>query len=106
MNTIKTYLENGFDVVFNYIVTPENLKLIRNEFNNYTIRFVILLADETTLLLRDKQRPDDCQMKERCITLLNSFKNKNYNINNILNTTNLSIDETVSVIENNTRFIL
>ena len=45
-------------------------------------------------------------MKERCITLLNSFKNRNYDINNLLDTTNLSIEETVNLIQNNNNFIL
>ena len=104
--TIKTYLENGFDVIFNYIITPENIELIKSSIQNYNIKFIILLTDESTLLTRDKQRPIDCQMNERCITLLNSFKNKNYNIKNILNTTNLSINQTVNIIENDNRFIL
>lgn len=106
INTIKTYLENGFDVVFNYIVTPENLKLIKTKFEKCTIKFVVLLVDENTLLLRDKERPEDCQMKERCVTLLNSFKNGKYDIKNILDTTNLSIHETINIIENNNEFIL
>ena len=106
INTIRIYLDDGFDVVFNYIITPENLKLLKNEFKNYTIKFIVLLVDESTLLLRDKERPEDCQMKERCITLLNNFKNRNYDNNNILDTTNLSIQETVNLIQNNNNFIL
>lgn len=106
INTIKIYLEDGFDVVFNYIVTPENLEFIKSNFKAYTIKFIVLMVDENTLLLRDKMRPEDCQMKDRCITLLNSFKNKNYDIINILDTTNLSIDETIHIIENNNNFIL
>lgn len=62
--------------------------------------------DEATLIARDKERPEDCQMKERCITLLNRFKNNNYNEKNILDTTNLSIDGIVNIIKNNNRFIL
>ncbi len=106
INTIKIYLENGYDVVFNYIVTPTPLKQMYNQFKNYNIKFVVLLVDENTLLSRDKERPEDCQMKERYVTLLNSFKNNNYNEENILDTTNLSINETVNIIENNNRFIL
>lgn len=106
MNTIKIYLEDRFDVIFNYIVTPENLEIIKDNFKDYTIKFVVLLVDESSLLLRDKQRPTDSQMNDRCITLLNSFKNKNYNSNNILDTSNLSIDETLNIIENEDRFIL
>ena len=106
INIVRSYLEDDFDVVFNYIVTPENLALLKNEFKNYTIKFIVLLVDESTLLLRDKERPEDCQMKERCITLLINFKNRNYNINNILDTTNLSIEETINLIQNNNNFIL
>ena len=105
-STIKTYLEDGYDVVFNYIINPENLEVLKNEFKNYNIKFVILLADEKTLLLRDKERPEDYQMKERCITLLNSFKSKSYNTDNILDTTNLSIEETINIIETENKFIL
>ena len=106
INTIKMYLNDGFDVIFNYIITPENIELIKSSIQNYKIKFVVLLVDETTLLLRDKTRPEDCQMKERCITLLNNFKNRNYNHQNILDTTNLSVNETIYIIQNDDRFIL
>ena len=45
-------------------------------------------------------------MNERCITLLNSFKNKNYDSKNILDTSNLTIKETVTIIQKNNNFIL
>ena len=106
INMIKTYLDDGFDVVFNYIVTPENLELIKAKINDYNIKFIVLLVDEATLLLRDKSRPEDCQMKERCITLLNNFKNRNYNPQNILDTTNLSVEEIINIIQNDNKFIL
>lgn len=106
INTIKIYLEDEFDVIFNYIITPKNLDLIKTTITNYNIKFIVLLADETTLLSRDKERPIDCQMNERCITLLNSFKNSNYNSKHILDTSNLPLDETISIIEKENRFIL
>ncbi len=106
INTIRTYLEDGYDVIFNYIVTPTPLRQMKEEFKDYTIKFVVLLVDEKNLLLRDKERPEDCQIKERCITLLNNFKNNNYNKQNILDTSNCTIYETVDIIENDNRFIL
>ena len=84
----------------------KSYNLLKNKFKNYTIKFIVLVVDEKALLLRDKERPEDCQMKERCITLLNSFRNNNYNKKNILDTSNLSIDETVNIIENDNKFIL
>ena len=104
INSIQAYLNDGFDVIFNYIVNPTQLETIKKEFENYNIKFVVLLVDEETLLARDKERPEDCQMKERCITLLNNFKNKNYDPKNILDTSKLSVDETISEIETNNKF--
>lgn len=106
INIIKIYLNNNYDVIFNYIVTPENLELINNEFNMFDIKFVVLLVDESTLLLRDNQRDKNYQMGDRCIVLLNNFRNRNYCQNNILDTSDLSIDETVKLIEFDDRFIL
>ena len=79
---------------------------MREEFRDYFIKFVVLLVDEKILLLRDEERPEDCQMHERCITLLNSFKNTNYNKQNILDTSNLTVNEIINIIEKNSRFIL
>lgn len=79
---------------------------MKEEFKDYNIKFIVLLVDESTLLARDKERPEDCQMNERCITLLNSFKNNNYDKQNILDTSNLRINETVEIIENNDRLIV
>ena len=106
LNSIETYLSYGYDVIFNYIVTPTIVDRIKDRFKNNKTKFVVLLSNEETLLSRDKQRPEDCQMKERCLILLNSFKSKNYNFNNILDTTNLSVEETLNTIINDTRFIL
>lgn len=101
LNNIKIYLDNGYDVIFNYIVNPEDLRNIQNQITNCNIKFIVLLVDENTLLKRDKERPLDCQMRERCIVLLNSFKSKDYNKNNVLYTTNLTVEETVNIINTN-----
>lgn len=106
LNTIKTYLEDGFDVIFNYIIALEDLELIKEHLNNYEVKFVVLLSEEKTLISRDTKRPENCQMKDRCITLLNKFKSRNYDSNNILDTTDLSINDTINIIQNDNRFIL
>lgn len=105
-NIFQTYMSYGYSVIFNYIVTPNIVNRIKSTFKDCKIKFIILLADEDTLLLRDSQRPKDCQMKKRCITLLNNFKNKEYSNNNILNTTNLSVMETTDIINKEDRFLI
>lgn len=104
--TIKIYLQEGFDVIFNYIVTPKDLKLIKECFYDYEIKFVVLLTDENTLISRDSKRPIDSQMGQRCLVLLNNFKNVYCDFINLLDTTNLSIDEVVYNIEFYDKFIL
>lgn len=106
IDMINTYLESGYDVVFNYIVTLNSYNKIKEKFQGYNTKFVVIIVDEETLLLRDKQRPIACQMKERCIVLLNNFKNTNYEKDYFLDTTNLSIEETVDIILNSDKFLI
>ena len=106
INTISTYLEDGFDVVFNYIIDPENLDSLKESFKDYPVKFVILMVSEDILLKRDKERPEDCQMKERCIVLLNEFKNHNYDKKYIIDTSNISIKDTINTIIKEDRFLL
>ena len=106
IDVLNIYLENGYDVIFNYIINPNDLKKIKEEFNRYDIKFVVLFTNEETLLARDRKRPEDCRMNERCIVLLNSFKNKNYDKNNILDTTDLSVEKTIRIIEREDRFTI
>ena len=56
---IETYLKNGYDVVFNYIIYNEELELIKKKFNKYNVIFKCLLVDEDTILKRDLLRPID-----------------------------------------------
>ena len=106
INTIKTYLEDGYDVVFNYIIEPERLEVLKETFKDYEIKFIVLLVSEEILLARDKERPEDCQMHERCIVLLNEFKNHNYDSKYIIDTSNISISDTINMALNKDRFIL
>ncbi len=106
INIINTYLEDGYDVIFNYIIEPEKLDVLKKRFKDYDIKFVVLMVNEDILLARDKERPEDCQMKERCIVLLNEFKDHNYDGKYIIDTSNLSISDIVSIIEKEDRFLI
>ena len=77
IETIRIYLKDGYDVIFNYIIDEEDLEKIIKEVNGFKIKFVCLLTNEEDLIKRDKERPEDCQMGDRCLVLLNSFKKKN-----------------------------
>lgn len=95
---IESYLENGYDVVFNYIIKDKQLTKIKEKFKEYDITFKCLLVDEETILKRDSLREEDCRMHERCIVLLNEFKECNFKKEDILDTSNLTVEETVEKI--------
>lgn len=104
LNTIKLYLEEGYDVVFNYIINNKDFEKVKETFKDVNMKFTVLLVDEEEILKRDKLRPTDCQMKERCIILLNNFKNYGYDEKYILDTTNLTVEETILEIINNDKY--
>lgn len=106
INSIKLYLDNDYDVIFNYIIGVEDYLKLKEIFKDYDIKFVVLLVDEETILKRDKLRPVDCQMNERCIILLNNFLKKNYKEENKLYTQDLTVEETVNEIINNDKYII
>ena len=104
IDIINDYLNEGYDVVFNYIINKDKFDELKKIFDD--LKMIVLLVNEETIIKRDKQRPEDCQMKERCILLLNNFKKQNYDEKYILYTDNLNIDETYNEILNNDRFIV
>ncbi len=106
LDIIETYLTDGYDVIFNYIVTPKVFEIIKERFKEYNVKFVILMCDEETILKRDSERVEDCRMNERCITLLNNFKEYNFEKKYYFDTTNLLIDDVVKTIQENDRFII
>lgn len=95
---IKSYLENGYDVVFNYIIKNKQLENLKETFKDYDFIFSCLLVDEPTIIKRDLLRPEDCQMHERSLILLKEFINCNYDNKYIIDSSNLTVKETVEKI--------
>ena len=106
LNIIDMYLNNNYNVIFNYIISPENLNILKNKFKNYTLRFSVLLANKETLLARDSKRPLDCQMHERCVILLEKFQTQYVSSNNIINTTNASVKDIINTLKTDDKFII
>ena len=98
ISLIKNSLENGYDVVFNYIIKKEDYKILKEKFKDYKIIFKVLLVSEEELLKRDCLRDEDCRMNERCLVLLNSFKKQNFSDKYIIDITNLDINETLNIV--------
>lgn len=103
---IKNYLDNNYDVIFNYIVEPDKLNLIKETFKDYNLKFIVLMVNPDILIKRDQNRDIDCQMGERCLVLLEEFKNHNYDSKYTLNTDNKDVYECVRDILDNDRYLV
>ena len=106
IDIIKNFLDNGYDVVFNYIISKDKISELKKIFANVQIKFVVLIVDEQSIIKRDSMRPEECQMKERSLILLENIKKQRFDENNILDTSKLSIEETVKNILESNRYIL
>jgi predicted ABC-type ATPase len=102
---IDNFLSDGYDVIFNYIIDKDDLEIIKKRFKDYNIKFALLMADEGTLIKRDKMREPDCQMGARCLVLLNKFKEQEFNSNNIIDTSNLTEKEIIKIIKEENLYI-
>ena len=105
-DSIKTYISAGFDVVLNYIISPEQIAMLKETFPGATIRFAVLIVDDKTLLARDMERPENCRMGDRCLDLLRELKAYDYGYDCYLDSTDLTIPETVSRITADDRFVI
>ena len=104
VDTINNYLEAGYDVVFNYIISKDKFNELKEIFKNIDMKFIVLLVEEKTIIERDKLRPQDCQMKDRCIVLLNNFKDYAFDKKYILYTDELIVEDTVKEVLLENRF--
>lgn len=93
IDTINNYLNAGYDVIFNYIIPKDKFNELKNIFKKNNTKFIVLLANESTIIKRDKERAIENRMNERCLVLLNSFLNYNYDKKYILYTDELSVKE-------------
>ena len=100
----KEYLKHNMPVAIENVWTPLGLNKLKNdlenEFGNVTIKFIWLKCSLKENHRRDRLRRTENQMKDRVTivnTELNKYKWPEYI--NILDTTNLTENETLNLIE-------
>lgn len=102
------FIKRGFTVVIDYVVFPEDLKLIKELKDRFQIKikYIVLIAEAGIIRVRDSLRTENEKMGNRAVELLKEFEDKNIDDRFIINTSLKSIDETVSEIIKEDRFIL
>ena len=106
VNLINNFLENGMNVIFEYIIFPEDLNYIVSNIkylDNVEIRFVLLCANEETIIKRNCLREKN--NSERGIELIKIFENYNFDTKYVLKTDNSSLEELCKDVLTNDRLI-
>lgn len=91
----KNFLDFGFDIVIDAVAFPSEVKYLKEEMGKRDVitKYVILLADKTSLLIRDGERMES--MGERCLALLEEFCSLSPKPRNFLDTTSKSPEQIV-----------
>lgn len=93
----KNYLDAGIDVIFNYIIHKETLKMLQTAFRDYEIHFILMMATKETIIARDEGRDEDVQV-HRTEEHIKNYKKDGYHSRFVLNTDTLSIEDEVEEI--------
>lgn len=94
----KNFLDFDLDVVIDAVVFPDKVKSLLDSIGrgNVISKYVILLADRSSLLQRDGERTES--MGERCLVLLEEFSFLKPKPRNYLDTTSKSPEQIVRMI--------
>ena len=105
---VANFLDNSVTPIVDYVVSPHNLHYIKELQHTYDVRikYVVLMADEQTLIARDAQREPDCVMGQRVVELLHKFKERNIDPKFILDTSYMTIEEVVEEVVTKDRFLI
>lgn len=91
-------------MIFNYVISPDDLCVLKMHFKKFGMKLISLMCDEKTLMSSGVLRSTYCQMYNCCIELLNEFKNYNYDKKYLLDITSASILELAKTIESSNNF--
>lgn len=111
LSLTKNFVTNGIDVVVDYVTFPEEAYWLKDKLGelNVNVVYVVLWTDKETLLKRDQLRIPEHQMGERCLILINEFKESGLNYKHLLNTSQKSadaLDDIIQEIINNKQYRL
>lgn len=102
----SNFLENNYDVVIDYIAFPEHLEYLKNLECKYNavLKYVVLMANEDTIRMRDSGRAPEEVMGDRAVEVLNQFRDKEIDSKYILDTSDKSIEDIILEIKREERF--
>jgi predicted kinase len=106
----RNFIDYGCDVVIDYITFPKDAEWFKDQLgkSDIMIKYVVLWADEKTLVKRDALRDEGERMGERCLTLFHEFLKSGLEPNHLLHTSLLTpknMQQVIQEILHENRFI-
>jgi hypothetical protein len=104
----KNFLDYGCDVVVDWIVFWNDIKQYTFDLieQGIEVRYVILWAEKSAHIERDRQRPKEIQMGERVLILRDEFLNSCVPSRFFLDNTTTDIENIIKIIQLDSRFLV
>ncbi|WP_068775308.1 AAA family ATPase [Paenibacillus sp. FJAT-26967] len=111
LSLTQNFVLNGIDVVIDYVTFPDEAYWLKDKLKELTenVIYVVLWADHGNLLKRDQLRLPEHQMGERCLILIEEFKESRLKNKYLLDTSQKNTDaihQVIKEIMNNRQYCL
>lgn len=95
LSLTKNFLTYGNDVVIDYVTFPHEAKWLHENLSNLKreVIYVVLWADNKTLMKRDQLRKPEYRMGERCLILAKEFIESDLDQKHMLDTSDRSTQD-------------
>jgi predicted kinase len=101
LSLTRNFLAYGNDVVVDYVTFPQEAAWFHENLKdgNVNVVYVVLWADNETLIRRDEMRNPEYKMGERCLLLAHEFKESGVDEKHLFNTSRYTTKDMDSIIE-------
>ena len=101
LSLTQNFVSNGIDVVIDYVTFPSEAYWLKDRLKDLSVNVVytVLWVDPENLLRRDQLRKPEHQMGERCLILIDEFRESGLDTKHLLDTSHNSVDAIELVVE-------
>ncbi|MBS4172884.1 AAA family ATPase [Bacillus sp. FJAT-49736] len=100
LSLTRNFIQNKMDVIIDFVTFPDDAQWFKDQLQDMeiTVIYVVLYTNPETLLNRDQLRAPDNQMGERCIILLEEFRQLDINKKHLLDTSAKNTDDISEIV--------
>lgn len=109
LSLAKNFIRHNNDVVVDFVTFPHEAKWLSENLKDLDVDviYVVLWADQETLINRDNMRKPENRMGERCLILFNEFMESGLDEKHLFNISEITIqdiDHVINEIKNNKKY--